>query len=253
MIFIKRTFFLFLIFFLGNFAPQITKKADVLKKERLYYSSKGFALIYTKDIYKDGVVNKKINNEKFSVMHSSLKRNTPIQITNLNNSKTIQTKVTKKANYPKIFNIVLSEKIAQTLSLDINNPYVEILEIKQNKKFVAKKANTYEEEKKVAEKAPVDEIKMDDLSNWKSSTDAIQIVDNKKYILLISDFYYLESANNLKKVLINKTKFDIFSVKKLKKNKYRLTAGPVKDFKSLKSVYISLNKLGFEDLIVNKQ
>ena len=253
MIYIKKILLLFLIFFLSNCTPQITKKSDVFKKEKLYYTSKGFALIYTNEIYEDGVVDKKLNEEKLSVMHSSLKRNTPIQITNLHNSKTIQLKVTKKANYPKIFNIVLSKKIAENLSLDIDNPYVEILEIKQNKKFVAKKANTYEEEKKVAEKAPVDEIKMDDLSDSNSSISAKKIIDDKKYILLISDFYYLESANNLKKVLTKKTQFDNFSVKKLKKNKYRLTAGPFKDFKSLKSLYISLNKLGFEDLIVNKQ
>ena len=37
-------------------------------------------------------------------MHSFLKPNTPVKIINLENSKVIETKIHKKANYPKIFN-----------------------------------------------------------------------------------------------------------------------------------------------------
>ena len=65
-------------------------------------------------------------------------------------------------------------KIATILELDLSNPYVEIIEIKKNRTFVAKKTDTFEEEKNVAAKAPVDEIKMDDLSNSKNQ------IENKK-------------------------------------------------------------------------
>ena len=109
------------------------------------------------------MINKKINNEDVRVMHSLLKVNTPIKLINPDNSKVIETKIYKKAHYPKIFNVVITKKIASILDLDINNPYVEIIEIKKNKIFVAKKTNTFDEEKKVAEKAPVDEIKMNAL------------------------------------------------------------------------------------------
>ena len=68
------------------------------------------------------------------------------------------------------------------------------------------------------------------------------------YMLVISDFYYLESADILKNELAKKTKFNSFSVKKIKNNKYRLLAGPFKNFNSLKTTYISLNNLGFDDL-----
>ena len=42
------------------------------------------------------------------------------------------------------------------------------------------------------------------------------------------------------------------SVKKINNNKYRLLAGPFKNFNTLKTTYISLNNLGFEGLHVYK-
>ena len=221
-------------------------------REKQYYSSKGFTLIYEDDLYKQKVINKKINNEDIHVMHSFLKINTPIKIINPNNSKIIETKIYRKASYPKIFNSVISKKIATILELDLNNPYVEIIETKKNKTFIAKKSNTFEEEKNVSEKAPIGEVKVDDLS--KSENKSKKKIDkNENFILVISDFYYIDSANNLKKALIEKTNFNNIYVKKINNNKYRLLVGPFKNFNSLKSSYISLNNLGFEGLNVYKE
>ena len=221
------------------------------KKEKYYYSSSGFALIYDDDLFKQKVVNKKINNEDVRVMHSLLKVNTPIKLINPDNSKVIETKIYKKAHYPKIFNVVITKKIASILGLDVNNPYVEIIEIKKNKIFVAKKTNTFDEEKKVAEKAPVDEIKMNDLSKKESEIEK-KILKENNFILVINDFYYEDSANNLKNELVKKTKMNNFSVKKINNKKYRLLAGPFKNFNTLKTTYISLNNLGFENLNIYK-
>ena len=58
-----------------------------------------------------------------------------VRITNLKNSKSLDTKIYKKAKYPKIFNVLISKKIASILELDHENPYVEILELKQNKTY----------------------------------------------------------------------------------------------------------------------
>ena len=44
------------------------------------------------------------------------------------------------------------------------NHYIEIILISKNSTFVAKKAKTFEEEKNVAEKAPVDGIQINDLN-----------------------------------------------------------------------------------------
>ena len=76
-------------------------------------------------------------------------------------------KFTNKANYPNFFNIVISKKIANFLELDINNPYIELYEVKKNKTFIAKEGNTFEEEKNVALKIPTNEIKIADLSENK--------------------------------------------------------------------------------------
>ena len=117
------------------------------KKEKQYYSSMGFALIYSDHHYLNKVVNKKIKNDDSVAMHNLLKINTPIRIINPDNSKFIETKIYKKADYPKIFNVVISRKIASFLELDFNNPYVEIIETKKNKTFIAKKSEIFEEEK----------------------------------------------------------------------------------------------------------
>ena len=220
-------------------------------KEKQYYSSSGFALIYEDDLYKQKVIDKKINNEDIRVMHSFLKINTPIKVINPNNSKIIETKIYRKASYPKIFNSVISKKIATILELDLNNPYVEIIETKKNKTFIAKKSNIFEEEKNVVEKVPVNEIKMDDLTN-KTLVVEKKILKNNNFILVINDFYYENSANNLKKELIKKTDMINISVKKINNKKYRLLVGPFKNFNALKTAYISLNNLGFDHLNIYK-
>ena len=229
-----------------------TNNKSIKIKERKYFSSSGFALVYNSWHYNQGVVNKKIDNDKLTVMHSFLKRNTHVMIINPNNSKSIETKISKKAEYPKIFNLVISEKIASILELDNNNPYIEVYEIKKNKKFVAKESNIFDEEKHVAESAPVDEIKMDNLSKDKEVLKKKRNNKNK-FILVISDFYYFDSANKLKSELIKKTQSKKINIKKINDNKYRLLVGPFKNFNALKTTYISLNSLGFEDLNIIKE
>ena len=222
------------------------------KKERQYYSSSGFALIYDDNLYLQKVVNKKINNEEIKVMHNLLKSNTPIRIINPANSKVIETKIYKKANYPKIFTIVVSEKIASILELDLNDPLVEVTELKKNKTFIAKKTDTFEEERKVADINPVNEVKMDDLTKIESKTKK-KLNKKSNYILVISEFYYEDSAINLMEELVKKNKMNNISVEKINNKKYRLFAGPFENFNALKTTYISLNKLGFENLNIYKE
>ena len=249
---IYRSFFLFIVLFIfsGCVNSPINKKTEINKKK--YFSSKGFALIYEQSLYQDGIISKKLNNDKIIVMHSFLKPYTAIKITNPTNSKSLIAKVNSKANYPKIFNSVISEKIASILSISKSDPYVEIVEIKKNKTFVAKHAKIFDEERMVFTKAPVDDVKMDDLSSNNSSEITKKKRKNTTYTLIISDFYYLESANNLMNDLKIKTNINNFKVIKLKDNQYRLSAGPFKNFNTLKSSYISLNILGFENLNITK-
>jgi len=239
---------IFIIFLISSCASTNIKQA----KEKTFFTSSGFALIYNDVDFSNGAVNRKLNNEKIITMHSTLNVNTPIKIINPENSKFIETRISKKGNYSNIFNIVLTEKIAKILELDKKNPYVEILEIKRNKKFVAKESSMFDEERRVAQSAPVDEVKMDDLSKNKIE-DESNNKQNKNYFININDFYYIDSANNLIIELSKKITTKNLFVEKINDKKYRLFAGPFKNFNSLKLTYISLNNLGFDDLNIYKK
>ena len=224
------------------------------KKEKKFYSSYGFALIYDESLYNNDLLKKKLNNNKNETIHSFLRKNTFIKIVNPSNSMFVDVKINYKVDYPKIFNIVITEKIANDLGLDKNNPYVEIHEIKENKKFIAKESNTFDEERNVATKVPVDEIKMDVLSTSEIlQQDNTINVKETNYSIIISDFYYIESAEKLKMQLAKSMQMDNFIVKKIGINIYRLSLGPFENFNTLKSAYISLNNLGFEDLNIYRK
>ena len=246
-----KIFTIFIVLLLTSCAEYQIKNHNK-KAEKKYYSSLGFTLIYNDALFEQKVIKKKMNNNKIQVMHSTLKINTPVKIINPQNSKFIKTKISKKGEFPNIFNSVISNKIAKFLELDRSEPYVEIHEIKKNKTFVAKESNTFEEERRIADSAPVDEIQVDDLSKNNDEHEKNDEIENN-YILVISEFYYFETAVNLKNELIKQTNFDRFFIKEINDNEYRLSAGPFKNFISLKSTYISLNNLGFEDLTVNKE
>ena len=83
---------------------------ETQKKEKQYYSSSGFALIYDDELFIQKIINKKINSEGIKVMHSQLKTYTQLKIINPLNSKFVETKVYKNAKYPKIFNIVITSR-----------------------------------------------------------------------------------------------------------------------------------------------
>ena len=250
---IKTAIFLILCFFsLYSCAEYNVNNKDIQKKEKHYFSSAGFALVYEEQLFLDKLLNKKVNNDKIHVLHNVLTKNTPIKIINPENSKVVETKIYNKSIYPEIFTIVVSKKVANLLDLDFENPYVEIIEVKKNKTFIAKKTNTFDEEKNVAEIAPVNEVKMDDLTKQKEKNKK-KVIKKPNYIVVISDFYYEESAINLKKELNKKNKFINISVKKINDKKYRLFAGPFENFNALKTTYISLNKLGFEHLNIYKE
>ena len=167
-------------------------------RERKFYCSKGFALIYSDSLFAQGgidkklnnneIIDNKLNNEQIIALHSSLKKNTLIRIINPDTSIVVETIIFRKADYPNIFNIVLSKKIATILELNLDNPYVEVFEVKKNKTFIAKEGNIFEEEKQGAESAPIDEITKDDLSEQQFDSKK-KLVKKNNFTLVISDFY----------------------------------------------------------------
>ena len=93
---------------------------------------------------------------------------------------------------------------------------------------------------------------MNDLSKNKIEKEK-KFSKKRNYVIVISDFYFEESANNLKIELMKKIELNNIFVKKINNNKYRLLVGPFENFNALKTSYISLNNLGFENLDVYKE
>ena len=214
------------------------------------YSSRGSALIYDDSIFENKIVNKKLDNGQNYVLHPFLKNNTLVSISNPFNSKFLIAKVRKTFKYPSFYNIVITKKMADTLDLDINNPYVEVLSIRKNDTFVAKKASIFDEEKHVANTAPVSSININNLS---ASTPKIEGKRKKpSYIINIAEFYFIESAETVKNRFEKEANLVNIDIKRISKNKFKVFSGPYTSFNSMKETYLTLRDLGFENLdIIN--
>jgi hypothetical protein len=227
---------------------KIIKKPSKIEKLIPTYFSRGFALIYDNSVFENKIVDKKLNNSQNYVLHSFLNNNILVSISNPFNSKSLTAKIRKTTTYPSIYNIVITKKMADKLELDINNPYVEVLSTRENDKFIAKEASIFDEEKKVANKAPVTSINVNDMS---SSTVKIKKKE-PSYIIDIAEFYFLESAEIVKIRFEKEANLKNIKIKKISKNKYKVYSGPHAYFNTVKDIYFSLNNLGFENLnIIN--
>jgi cell division septation protein DedD len=147
---------------------------------------------------------------------------------------------------------VITKRIAENLELDFNEPYVDIVLISKNSTFIAKKAKTFEEEKNVAEKAPIDGIQISNLNNDEKNENKIQKNDKFSYSIKVADFYYKKTAQNMIDRIKSETSLKYLKIIKLSKNKYRVLIGPFNDIKSLKESFEKMNSLLFENLeIIN--
>ena len=97
----------------------------VNKNNRDPFTSSGFALIYNDDDFKNKIISRKLNNDLLEVGHYKIKRNSIVKITNPQNKKSLELKVTKNLKYPDFFKIVITENVLLMLDLDL------ILEVKQ--------------------------------------------------------------------------------------------------------------------------
>ena len=156
-------------------------------------------------------------------------------------------KVTKKVKYPDFFKVLITQKLANQLNLNPKMPYIEIEKRVKNKSFVAKKAVTHLEEKNVLTKAPITQVKINDIS--KDSKNSSKNEHPNKYSIIVGNFYSKKWAESLIDILVNEDiKKEVFKVNKLDKNNYQLLAGPYTSINTLKSDYFKLNKYGFDNL-----
>ena len=247
-----RIFLFFLIVTLVGCVSQPPQKKIDIDINKIPFETRGFALIYEDSLYKNKSITKKIDNRSLLIFQRNLKMDTPVRVTNLINSKYIIAKVGSSSNYPFFFNSVISQRISDELKINKNEPYVEIKEIVQNSLFVAKKAKTYEEEKHVATKAPVDDIKIKDLS-IKSENNKISKKDKFHYIIKIADFYFQNSANQMKSRILKETSVESVEISKISNTQFRVYIGPYDNLNSLKRSFNAINVLQFENIEIIKK
>ena len=229
---------------------ETTNKKVITNKDFKNYSNDGFALIFNNDIFKKRIVSKKIDQRSLIIFNNKLKKDTDIKITNLLNEKYLIAKVGKSSKYPIFYNSVISERIATELEIDPDQPYVRVETINTNNIFVANKAKTFDEEKKVANKAPVDSISIKNISLNKDKNKEIIEKENTKFefIIKFADLFFEDSAIMLKKRLEEEFELKDINIKKMSKNLYRVYKGPFYNLGSIKNVYNEISEVNFENI-----
>ena len=240
---------LFLIVFSCVNKP-LDKNRNIIQKDN-FFLNRGFTLIYSNDVFEQKIVNGKIENRSLIIFQKNLKKNTNVKITNLINQKSIIANVGKKSDYPNFYNSVISIRISEELEIDQKEPYVEIKELLENSLFVAKKSKTFDEEKKVAAKAPVEDIKIKNLSNNITKNEKI-VNKNFIYIIKIADFYFEKSAKDMILRIKNETIIKKVKINKISSTKFRVFLGPFKNLNSLKNEFDAINTLQFENIEIIK-
>jgi len=216
------------------------------------YKNSGFTLVYNDKLKKDKKISKIIDNRSLLIFHKTLKKNSFVNITNPINQKSIIAEViSNNVKFSDFYNSVITLRIVDELSLNINEPFVELALISLNSTFVAKKAKTFDEEKNVAKKAPIEGIKIDNLSTPIKVNAEIED-QGFLYFIKIADFYYKDTASHMIDRIKHETKLKNSFIKKISKSKYRVLLGPFNDIKKLEESFNEIKSLNFENIEILK-
>ena len=218
-------------------------KIDIINFENRYKNA-GFALVYNQELNKI----KELEKRSLNIYHKSLKKRSLVKIVNPQNNKFVIAEVkSNKVKFSNFYNSILSLRIAEELELNLDEPYIEIFLIPKNSTFVAKKAKMFDEERKVAEKAPVDGIQINDLNTKKEKKDITKDV-KFSYSIKVADFYYKDTAQLMVDRINNETSINNTSIIRLSETKYRVLIGPFNDIKTIKDSFEKMNSFNFENL-----
>ncbi len=247
----RQLFFLFLFILINNCTVGNISKKKPTSFFEIPFINRGFALIYDYNLYEKKIVSKKIDERSLIILQKNLRKNTKVKITNLNNDKSIIATVGDNANYPPFNNSVISIRIANEIFLSKKEPYVEILEVLEDSIFVAKQAKTFEEERNVANKAPVKNISISDLNKIETK---IKNKLNKEfsYKIKIADFYFNDTALLLVDRIYNETVIKDVKIKKITEKKYRVYLGPFTNINALQKSFNDINILEFDNIEIIK-
>ncbi len=247
----KKLLILCCFIFLNNCTTTTLTKNKISNSLDNPFINKGFSLIYSDKFYDNKIISKKIDERSLVIFQKNLKKNTIVKITNILNNKSIIGTVGSNADYPLFNNAVLSSRIADEIGLNENEPYVEILEVIEDAIFVAKRAKTFEEEKKVANKAPVNNINISNLS-IKEKNSNNELSKKFSYEIKIADFYFNDTALLLVDRIVKETKIKDAKIKKINEKKYRVYAGPFNNINSLQKSFNDISILEFENIEIIK-
>ena len=245
----KNLIILITLLFLFGCEQYNTKKSSKLNfKTEKKFKNTGFTLIYDESLNL-----KKLDQRSLQIFHKTLKAKSFVKITNPINNKSLIAEIkSNRVKFSNFYNSIITSRIVETLEIDPAEPYIEIILISKNTTFVSNKTKTFDEEREVAEKAPIDGIQISDLNG--GSNKKIKKKINKKfsYSIKVADFYYKKTA----KLMIDriKTETSINEVKliKLSKTNYRVLLGPFSDINSLKESFEKMKSLNFENLEIFK-
>jgi hypothetical protein len=238
-----------LCFFVFSCEQSIKDKSNFKKKLLSNkYQNSGFALIYNNNLTNL----KKIEDRSLNIYHKNLKKNSLVKITNPENGKYLIANVkSNRAKFSNFYNSVISLRIAEELNLDTSEPLIELVLISKDSTFVAKKAKMFEEEKEVAEKAPVDGIQISDLNKKKIKKKSVNS-KNFSYSIKIADFYYKDTALMMIDRIKEETLIKNLRIVKLSETNYRVLIGPFNDIKSLRDSFEKMSSFNFENLQILK-
>ena len=215
------------------------------------FNSKGFAYIYNQEDFINKIIKKKLDESSLQIAHNKLAPGTLIKIINSKTNDSIILKNNKKFNYPEFYKILITQSVADKINLHKDLPLVEIIEIKKNKSFVAKKTKIFKEEEKIHNKAPVETVTINNISKHKKKKNN---VFKDKFYIIIAEFYSKNSASLLKKRITQElTNFDSkkLYINSKKSNKITLISGPYNSINLMKNDYIQLTNFGFEELDIS--
>ena len=244
----RYIFFLFILVFISGCEQYGGKSKKVNFKPEIKYRNTGFALIYNENLDL-----KKLDQRSLEIFHKSLKKKSQVKITNPLNGKSLIAKIkSNNVKFSSFYNSVISERIAEDLEINPLEPYIEIVLISKDSTFIANKAKTFDEEKKVAEKAPIDGIKISSLNESKENIKIKKSDQKISYSIKVADFYYKKSAFLMIDRIKSETTIKTIKLVELSKNNFRVLLGPFNDIKSLQESFEQMNSLNFENLEILK-
>ena len=98
-------------------------------ESRKPYNATGLAYIFNNEDYKNKVLKKKLDNDLLQISHKDLKIGTLIKLINPKTKDNLVLKNIKKIQYPDLYKIMITERVASKLGIVSELPLIEILEI----------------------------------------------------------------------------------------------------------------------------